>query len=246
MYEITSISPGDPSLIEAICESDPSAWCFLPVKQSDPARCSQPFCGLWKLTSVAAGGLVAQGALARAFKVTGVPAEEFLLRVNMHNIDVPENIQLLLDDETRIQVAVQCVFSSSDGAVVGRLLRFRVLSDRTAVDHLINQITVARKQLRALRARELEILNLVYEGRTNKSISISAGISEKTVEKHRARILLKLGVNCTTMMVRIVTVARMWPSPFSAGEVNSTCDQMADLNHQSSNGLSRQPPTACE
>ncbi|MEJ7595321.1 MAG: helix-turn-helix transcriptional regulator [Planctomycetaceae bacterium] len=246
MYEIASISPKDSSLIEAICENDPSAWCFIPLRESDAAWCSQPFCRLWNLTSEAAGGVVTQGAIAKAFQVTGVPADEFFLRVIMHNNDVSENIQLLLDDETRIQVSVQCVFSNTDGAVMGRFLRFRVLSDRSAIDHLIDQITAARMQLRVLRARELEILNLVYEGHTNKAISIIAGISEKTVEKHRARILSKLGLNCTTMMVRLITVARMWPSPLLAGEENSAGDQMAALNHRSSNGLSRQPPTACE
>ena len=240
------MSPDNSSLIEAICESDPSAWCFLSVNPSDPARCSQAFCSLWNLTDVAPGGLVPHAALSRAFKVTGVPAEEFFLRVAMHNFDVSENVQLVLDDETRIQVTVQCVFSNLDGAVLGRLLRFRVLSDRNMIDHLIDQITAARKQLCVLRVRELEILNMVYEGHTNKAISITAGISEKTVEKHRARILLKLGVNCTAKMVRIVTVARMLPSPLLTAEANSADDQLADSNYPSPAGLSRQPPTACE
>ena len=246
MYEITSISPDNSSLIEAICQSDLSAWCFLPAQQSDPAWCSQPFCGLWNLTSVAASGAVGQGTVASALKAMGVPAEDFFARVTTHSNDIPENIQLLLDDETKIQVSVQCVFSNINGAVIGRLLRFRVLSDRSVIDNLIDQITTARKQLRVLRARELEILNLVYEGRTNKSISITAGISEKTVEKHRARIMLKLGLNCTAMMLRMVTVARMLPSSLLTGEEKSADEQMADLNYRSSTGLSRQPPTACE
>lgn len=175
--------------------------------------------------------------------MTGVPVEEFFSRVTTHNNDVSDNIQLLLDDETKIQVSVQCVFSNINGAVMGRLLRFRVLSDRSVIDNLIDQITAARKQLRVLKPRELEILNLVYEGRTNKSISITVGISEKTVEKHRARIMLKLGLNCTAMMLRMVTVARMLPSPLLHGEENSTDHQMADLNHRSSAGLSRKLPT---
>lgn len=249
MYEIASKSPDNLSLIEAICESDPSAWCFLPVTQSDPARCSQHFFCLWKLTPVAAVGLVAQGDIARAFTAAGVPAAEFFQRVLMHNSEVSASIQLLLDNKTRIKVAVQCVFSNPDGAVIGRLLRFRVLSDRITIDQLIDQIETARKQLRILSARELEIVNLVYEGWTNKTISSTTGICEKTVEKQRARILVKLGLNCTAMMVRIVTVARMLPSPVLASEENSDCHLTADLeplDPQSSTGFSRQPPTACE
>lgn len=244
MSEIDSTSTQDPSLIEAICESDPSAWCFLPVQHSGVIRCSLSFCSLWNITP--SGGVVAQATLANALTATGIPADEFFTRVALHDSNVEDNIQLLLDDESKIQVSVRCVFSQPEGALAGRLLRCRLISARNAIDHLIDKITDARKQLRVLRDRELEILNMVYEGRTNKAISIAAGISEKTVEKHRARIMGKLGLNCTAMLVRMITLARLLPSLFPDCEAEAACDQLANLTHRSSTGLSRQPPTACE
>ncbi len=45
-----------------------------------------------------------------------------------------------------------------------------------------------------LTARELKVLNLVVEGKTNNQIGLALGISGKTVEKHLHVIFQKLGV----------------------------------------------------
>ena len=46
-----------------------------------------------------------------------------------------------------------------------------------------------------LTPREREILQLISEGHTNKSAAYTLGISEKTVEKHRGNLMLKLNVS---------------------------------------------------
>lgn len=48
--------------------------------------------------------------------------------------------------------------------------------------------------LPALTDRELAVLRLVVEGRTNQEIGNALGISEKTVEKHLREVFTKLGV----------------------------------------------------
>ena len=45
-----------------------------------------------------------------------------------------------------------------------------------------------------LTARELKVLNLVVEGKTNNQIGVALGISGKTVEKYLHVIFQKLGV----------------------------------------------------
>jgi DNA-binding NarL/FixJ family response regulator len=45
-----------------------------------------------------------------------------------------------------------------------------------------------------LTKRELEVLALVVEGKTNQEIGLALGISDKTVEKHLEGIFGKLGV----------------------------------------------------
>lgn len=54
----------------------------------------------------------------------------------------------------------------------------------------------------ALTPREREVFHLVVEGRTTKEIAKSLGISVKTAENHRSRVLAKLGVHNTAELVR--------------------------------------------
>jgi DNA-binding CsgD family transcriptional regulator len=46
---------------------------------------------------------------------------------------------------------------------------------------------------RTLSARETEILMLIVDGQSNGAIAETLGISVRTVEGHRARMMLKLG-----------------------------------------------------
>ena len=232
MYETVPASPYDAALINALCEGDVSAWCFLPADITEPACCSRPFRVLWNLPSATFGtcGKFPQSSLARVFDTTGVSAEEFFSRVSAHCTEIPDRLQLLQKDGARIQASIHCVFNSISGAVVGKLLQFRALTETDAIASLLDQIYAARKKLEVLSKREMEILNLVYEGRTNKAISIATEISEKTVEKHRSRIMLKLGLSCTTLMIRIITMARMLPTPMKPPENNSTGGQLEELH----------------
>ncbi|PKO86427.1 MAG: DNA-binding response regulator [Betaproteobacteria bacterium HGW-Betaproteobacteria-12] len=53
-----------------------------------------------------------------------------------------------------------------------------------------------------LTKRQLEILRLVASGRTTKEIARTLGISPKTVEFHRARLMERLGVHEVTALTR--------------------------------------------
>jgi len=55
----------------------------------------------------------------------------------------------------------------------------------------------------ALTDRELETLNLVVAGQTNKEIALVLGISPRTVEVHRRAAMRKLGARNTADLVRL-------------------------------------------
>jgi FixJ family two-component response regulator len=61
---------------------------------------------------------------------------------------------------------------------------------------------VLRTRLSGLSSRELEILPLVVAGHANKEIARHLGISHRTVEIHRARILTKTGTSNLLELVR--------------------------------------------
>ena len=49
--------------------------------------------------------------------------------------------------------------------------------------------------------RELEIIRLLAEGKSNKEIATALGIAVRTVETHRARIMLKLGLHSLAELI---------------------------------------------
>ncbi|MCR9200447.1 MAG: response regulator [Planctomycetaceae bacterium] len=55
-----------------------------------------------------------------------------------------------------------------------------------------------------LSSRERQVIDLVYEGETNKSIGIKLGISIKTVEKHRGKAMRKMEVSSLAELVRLI------------------------------------------
>jgi DNA-binding NarL/FixJ family response regulator len=60
---------------------------------------------------------------------------------------------------------------------------------------MLSQILVKEQEVGSeLTAKELEVLNLVVEGKTNNQIGLALKISAKTVEKHLHVIFQKLGV----------------------------------------------------
>jgi PAS domain S-box-containing protein len=53
-----------------------------------------------------------------------------------------------------------------------------------------------------LTSREVQVLTLVAEGHSTKEIAVLLGISYKTADSHRSRIMEKLGVHETASLVR--------------------------------------------
>jgi two-component system, LuxR family, response regulator FixJ len=66
----------------------------------------------------------------------------------------------------------------------------------------------ARAQLDSLTARERQVLDLVLEGQLNKVIADKLGISIKTVELHRSRVMTKMHARSIAQLVQRALLAR--------------------------------------
>lgn len=64
------------------------------------------------------------------------------------------------------------------------------------------------ERLRGLTLRERQVMEMVAEGRANREIAEALGISLRTVEVHRARMIDKLGVRSVPELVRMVIASR--------------------------------------
>jgi two-component system response regulator FixJ len=61
-----------------------------------------------------------------------------------------------------------------------------------------------RVQLASLTPREREVLDLVATGKANKVVAQDLGVSQRTVEIHRARVMKKMGAKSLAQLVRMV------------------------------------------
>ena len=81
---------------------------------------------------------------------------------------------------------------------------FAVDSERRR-QHSIRRTCSAR--LQRLTPREREVMSLVVAGMANKVVAYELGISQKTVESHRARVMSKLEVQSLADLVRLEWIA---------------------------------------
>jgi two-component system response regulator FixJ len=68
----------------------------------------------------------------------------------------------------------------------------------------ISQTGRIKKQFETLTPREREVLELVTSGKPNKVMAADLGVSQRTIEIHRARVMEKMGANSLAQLVRMV------------------------------------------
>jgi two-component system, LuxR family, response regulator FixJ len=68
----------------------------------------------------------------------------------------------------------------------------------------IAQTERIREQFESLTPREREVLELVTSGKANKVMAGDLGVSQRTIEIHRARVMEKMQANSLAQLVRMV------------------------------------------
>ena len=200
------------ALLQAVCAAGSDAWCFVPIGCDFISHCTAAFLNYWDI-SLAVPNLTGEVIslddphLAVAFEKVGLSrhwlqdACESSPQVAVESLDLPLGNGLPRVDRT--------VLLDQSGKPVGRMFSITATeAKRIPVDVLV-RAREARTQLARLSPREKEILDLVFEGLTNKAVGRQANISEKTVEKHRASIMRKLQRQSIANLIRRVTEARL-------------------------------------
>ena len=89
----------------------------------------------------------------------------------------------------------------SDQDLIDRIQR--ALAADVGNRQALSQLDELRKRYASLTPREQEVLVLVTDGRANKVMAGDLGVSQRTIEIHRARVMEKMGARSVAQLVRM-------------------------------------------
>jgi two-component system, LuxR family, response regulator FixJ len=136
--------------------------------------------------------------------MSGVVLQEELMR---RGITLPViMVTGFADIDTAVRVLKRGAFDFIEKPFVEEMLLDRVrqaivVDERRRRDEAVREHLAS--QLARLTARERAVFDQVVLGKPNKVVAIEFGISEKTVEAHRARVMHKLGASSLADLVRM-------------------------------------------
>ncbi len=114
--------------------------------------------------------------------------------------DVPMAVEAMRDGAFDF---IQKPFREDD--LIGRIQE-AIEQDAQDMSVQARQEDVSRR-LQSLTERERQILDQLLEGCANKVIAINLGISQRTVELHRLRVMQKMQARSLAQLVRMVTMS---------------------------------------
>lgn len=82
-----------------------------------------------------------------------------------------------------------------------------------------------QQRLARLTAREQQVLDGVLAGRTSKAVAAELGLSRKTVDQHRARVMAKLQADNVVDLVKMVGVTQGEQATFPIPSSNNLIDR---------------------
>ncbi len=118
----------------------------------------------------------------------------------------------LLENAPDVEVAVRAIKAGAidvltkpvDGEVIVRAVRDALSQDAHLPVMLSPRRDIHVRGFAQLTPREREVLQLIAQGQSNKEAGRELGISPRTIEVHRARVMEKLGAKNTADLMRIV------------------------------------------
>jgi RNA polymerase sigma factor (sigma-70 family) len=81
------------------------------------------------------------------------------------------------------------------------------------------RVAALEARFAALTPREREVMYMVVDGRSNKEIAAQLGVSAKTVEAHRNKVMEKTRADSVAELVRMAIATGIAPEPLLSGDL---------------------------
>jgi len=148
------------------------------------------------------------GCLVLDVRMPGMSGLELQQQLNLRGADIPV---IFITGHGDIPMAVEAMqhgafdflqkpFSDSD--LLDRVQR--ALERDTRNRAVLDEHAKNRERLESLTPREREVLVLMTQGKPNKVMAAELGVSQRTIEIHRARVMEKSGAASLAQLVRMV------------------------------------------
>jgi len=152
-----------------------------------------------------------QGCLVLDVRMPGLSGLDLQERLASKHIEIPT---IVITGHADVPMAIRAIKA---GALdfIEKPFNDQVLLERIgqalALDAKIRQSQHERAEIAArlesLTAREREVMQMVVDGKANKVIADQLGVSQKTVEVHRANVMKKMQVDSLAELVRLALAA---------------------------------------
>jgi FixJ family two-component response regulator len=147
------------------------------------------------------------GCLVLDVRMPGMSGIELQQQLNLRGAVIPV---IFITGHGDIPMAVEAMQQGAfdflqkpfrDQDLIDRIQR-ALEKDRMSRDQL-SQRSGIRERRNTLTPREREVLELVTGGKPNKVMAADLGLSQRTVEIHRARVMEKMGASSLAQLVRM-------------------------------------------
>lgn len=157
------------------------------------------------------------GCLVLDVRMPGMSGLELQRHLKEHNVPMPI---IIITGHGDVPIAIRAL---KDGAVefLEKPFSKQLLLEhiRAALERDAERRREAERQfeiqtrLAALSGREREVMELVVAGKASKQIAVELGISKKTVDVHRTRVMRKLRVESLPELAELVLTVRLTRAP---------------------------------
>lgn len=201
----------DHQILNIVARESTHMWAHLCHQREEFTLCSQGFTALFNAPSSELSADAALLPWAAPLPIDLAPDQPtFLVQSQLEKLLLARQYQLL---EDHFSPEFDLRFYSLEGDcdnTIGTLLfvesrhQINLAPDKALRTHH------ASRQIDTLSPRESQVMKMVVLGMTNQGIAIELGLSPKTIEKHRKKMMTKLGVHSVAEVARIAFDAELF------------------------------------